>query len=104
MAVTNDCGVVGPVLYSGEPLQIIPSADPEKRRCQRIRDGAIFAILPDGTPTYNSPSTDGAYERCTVQGDTLVYAYYDDPNSHTPPVALPHVHVVAWKGNLPRLS
>lgn len=101
---TAETGVVGPVLYSDEPHQLIPSKAPGKQRCQRIRDGAILSIQPNGTKEYNAPTTDGAYEQCTRQGDKLVYAYYDDPATHTPPVAQPHIHVLPWQGPLPSLS
>ena len=104
MATDNTKGIAGPVLYSGEPHQLVPSSATTKQRCQRVRDGAILSLLPDGTTEYKPAATDGAYEQCTVQGDALVYAYYDDPNSHPDHIARPHVHVVAWKGNLPGLS
>ena len=97
-------GVLGPILYSGEPHTLKPSIEDKKSLCVRDSDESVFKVLPDGTPAYSPKGSDGAYERCTVDGDVLIFAYNDDPNSHPDKKSRSHVHIVSWRGNLPVLS
>lgn len=106
MAVSE--GVPGAVIISSEPHDLVQSVTaPDKLRCVRRRDGLPIQVLPDGTPQYASdPTADGAYEHCTLSDDKreLTYAYNDDPDSHPDHKSRPHVHVMAWRNGLPRMS
>lgn len=102
----NQAGVPGIVLISGEPHDLLPSQEKDKFLCTRRRDKNVLKILPTDPPTsdYSSPGADGAYERCTHEGEKLIFAYNDDPNSHPDKKSRPHVHVVSWQNGIPVLS
>src|SRR5262245_11387109 len=83
-------GAPGDTLISGEAHHLIPSAMSGKWNCILTRTGEVLSVQPDGTQEYRPEGTDAAYERCSLQGDQLVYAYQAADGNR-------YVNVIAWK-------
>ena len=81
--------VVGETLLSGDVHQLLPSGSSGKFNVVRMHDGAVLSLQRDGSQEYRDPGTDGPFEQCEQDGDTLVYAYHFD--------GLDYIHTVPTK-------
>src|SRR5262245_23648301 len=88
--MAEQIGACGDTLITREEHHLIPSAMAGKSNCVLTRTGEVLSVHPDGSQHYQPAGTDAAYERCTLQGDQLVYAYRAADGNR-------YVHVVAWK-------
>lgn len=88
--MADPIGTVGDVLISGEAYSLVKSAMPGKFNAVRASDSLVLSIQPDGRREFRPAGTDAAYERCSPDGNQLVYAYRGADGKH-------YVHVVAWR-------